>query len=374
MHVGVVGAGIMGRLMAWQLVQSGHSVSLFDQDVIQKHSSNGVSAAYTAAGMISPLSEADSAEPEIVALGLQGLKLWPELAQQLAVDIDFRQNGSLIMAHPNDRADLINFRRHLSRHFTQHPELEENYIDVDQAGLQTLELDLSQRFNEAIYIPTEAWLSPQKLLSVLADQLLQMGASLYDSTPIDSIAPYIVRTQDKSYDFDWVIDCRGLGAKPDLKQLRGVRGEAILLHAPDVDIQHLVRFMHPRYRIYIVPRADHHYVIGATQIESDSMASLTVRSALELLSAAYSVHPGFGEANIVHSRVNCRPALPDNLPTIMNRPGLMRINGLFRHGILLAPALAHEAMHQLHHKSASPFAQQYGIVQLDEALLANGQL
>ena len=372
MHVGVVGAGIMGRLMAWELARSGHNVSLFDQDIIQKHSDNGLSAAYTAAGMISPLSEADSAEPEIIALGLKGLKLWPDLVQQLAADVDFRQKGSLIVAHPYDRAELINFRHHVSRHLTQHPGLGKYFLNVDPAGLKSLEVDLSERFNEATYIPTEAWLSPQKLLFVLADQLQQMGVIFHERTPIISLSPYIVKTLDNRYNFDCVIDCRGLGAKPDLKQLRGVRGEVVLLHAPDVNIQHLVRLMHPRYRIYIVPRANHHYVIGATQIESDSMRPISVRSTLELLSAAYSVHPGFGEANIVHARVNCRPALPNNLPKIENQPGLMRINGLFRHGILLAPALAHEAMHQLHHQSASRFAQQPGIVQLDEALLSIG--
>jgi len=371
-QVGIVGAGIMGRLMAWELAKSGHNVSLFDQDIIQKRSDNGQSAAYTAAGMISPLSEADSAEPEIIALGLKGLNLWPELVQQLATDIDFRQNGSLVIAHPHDRADLINFRHHVSRHLTQHPGLRKYFLNIDQTGLRSLEVDLSERFNEATYIPTEAWLSPQKLLCALADQLLQMGAMLYERTPIISLAPYAVKTIDKHYDFDCVIDCRGLGAKPDIKQLRGVRGELVLLHAPDVNIQHLVRLMHPRYRIYIVPRAKHHYVIGATQIESDSMQPISVRSSLELLSAAYSVHPGFGEASIVHARVNCRPALPNNLPKIENQPGLMRINGLFRHGILLAPALAHEAIHQLHHQSASPFATQPGIAQLDEALFSLG--
>ena len=139
-----------------------------------------------------------------------------------------------------------------------------------------------------------------------------------------------------------VIDCRGLGAKVDIKNLRGVRGEVIWLEAPEVNITHLVRLMHPRYRIYIVPRKNNHYVIGATQIESDDSREISVRSCMELLSAAYSVHTGFGEARIINTRANCRPALPNNLPQIHHENGLIRVNGLFRHGFLLAPTLAQE--------------------------------
>ena len=66
-----------------------------------------------------------------------------------------------------------------------------------------------------------------------------------------------------------------------------------------------------------------------------------MRSALELLSAAYAVHSGFAEARIIEIASQCRPALPDNLPAIRApRPGLLQINGLYRHGFLLAPALA----------------------------------
>jgi len=100
--------------------------------------------------------------------------------------------------------------------------------------------------------------------------------------------------------------------------------------------------MHPRYRLYIVPRRDDLYLIGATQIESEDSSEITVRSTLELLSAAYSVHPGFAEARIVKSDVNLRPALADNQPKIIHQPGLLQVNGLFRHGYLMSPAIAKE--------------------------------
>jgi len=145
-----------------------------------------------------------------------------------------------------------------------------------------------------------------------------------------------------------VIDCRGLGAKQQWNELRGVRGELIWLQAPEVNIKRLVRLMHPRYRLYLVPKGyDDLYIVGATQIESNDAGAMTVRSSLELLSAVYSMHSGFAEARIVDMRTNCRPALNDNLPKIECSEGLIRVNGLFRHGYLLAPTLAQEITHFL---------------------------
>ncbi|MCX6127484.1 MAG: FAD-dependent oxidoreductase [Proteobacteria bacterium] len=140
--------------------------------------------------------------------------------------------------------------------------------------------------------------------------------------------------------YDLVIDCRGIGAQKALPDLRGVRGEAFIVHAPAVKFTRPVRLMHPRYGIYIVPRAQQKYYIGATMIESNSDAPITVRSALELLSAAYSVHRGFGEATILNSYSGLRPALPHNEPRFFCQPGKISINGLFRHGFLIAPSLA----------------------------------
>jgi glycine oxidase len=96
--------------------------------------------------------------------------------------------------------------------------------------------------------------------------------------------------------------------------------------------------------LYVVPRANHRFIIGATELESEDMSAVTVRSALELLSALYSLHPSFAEASIVKWSVNCRPALPDNLPIVDWVDGVLVINGLYRHGYLLAPACVERAV------------------------------
>jgi len=81
-------------------------------------------------------------------------------------------------------------------------------------------------------------------------------------------------------------------------------------------------------------------MLGATMIESCSAAHISVRSVLELLSAAYALNPAFGEAEVLEVGVDCRPAYPDNLPRIRRDGNLISSNGLFRHGFLLAPAMA----------------------------------
>jgi glycine oxidase len=98
--------------------------------------------------------------------------------------------------------------------------------------------------------------------------------------------------------------------------LRGIRGEVVRVLAPDVHLHRPIRLLHPRYPIYIAPKQDGVYVIGATEVESEDMSPMSVRSALELLSAAFSVHAGFGEARIMELNAHCRPTLPDHRPHI----------------------------------------------------------
>jgi glycine oxidase len=137
-----------------------------------------------------------------------------------------------------------------------------------------------------------------------------------------------------------VIDCRGLAARDVFPDLRGVRGEIVVVETAEVALTRPVRLMHPRWPLYIVPRPDGRYLIGATTIESEDTGGVTVRSALELLTAAYSVHPAFGEARIVEFGAGLRPAFPDHAPRIRIEGQRIAVNGLYRHGFLLAPALA----------------------------------
>ena len=168
----------------------------------------------------------------------------------------------------------------------------------------------------------------------------------HQETKTDEVLEGTIQYAQKVESFDWVFDARGLGAHEQVENLRGVRGEVFWLDAPEVNISRPTRMLHPRYKIYIVPRPNNRYIIGATEIESEDKSPMSVRSSLELLSAVYSMHTGFAEARIVNMVTNCRPTLKDNLPSIEQGEKLTRINGLYRHGYLLAPAIVEQALNE----------------------------
>ncbi|HVC30136.1 MAG TPA: FAD-dependent oxidoreductase, partial [Steroidobacteraceae bacterium] len=144
-----------------------------------------------------------------------------------------------------------------------------------------------------------------------------------------------------------ILDCRGLEARDALPELRGVKGEMLIVRLPDISLSRPVRVLHPRVPVYIVPRGEGRYMIGATMIESDQPTRISARSMLELLGAAYALHPAFGEAEIVEIGTGVRPAFPDNVPRVCRIGGRLYVNGLYRHGFLLAPALARQAAEQV---------------------------
>jgi len=321
MNIAIVGAGILGRLLALACRKHDWQVTLFDQDMPE----GTQSCTYTGAGMLSPYAELDIAEPVIFELGQESLALWPQILAQLTQPVFFQQQGALVVAHGRDSAELDRFERSMKSKCSQPTHIQL----VHKEAIAKLEPALAGRFNSGIYLPGEGQIDNRQLLASLQETILASGIDWRWGEKIEPLS--------RLTGFDWVIDCRGLGAKPDWQALRGVRGEIIIVHAPEVTLNRPVRLMHPRYPLYVVPREDHRFLIGATSIESQDMRPMTVQSALELLSAAFSIHPGFAEAEILEMNVNCRPTLPDNLPQIQVAEGLMRINGLYRHGFLISP-------------------------------------
>ncbi len=123
-------------------------------------------------------------------------------------------------------------------------------------------------------------------------------------------------SDDAFLDAGIIVDCRGMGAKGDWPNLRGVRGEIVRFHAPELELHHMVRLLHPRYPVYIAPRAEGRLVVGATSIECDDRSTVSVRGALELLTSAYSVLPALAEARILEFSTQVRPVLPDICPHV----------------------------------------------------------
>ncbi|MET0544172.1 MAG: FAD-dependent oxidoreductase [Variovorax sp.] len=333
----VLGAGLMGRLVALALAQRGCEVALFDAHGAEADGA----AARVAAAMLAPLAESTVAPASVVRMGQHGLTRWPQLLATLSAPVFFQREGTVVLWHRQDAAEAARFAGVLARTVQEVPELPAMQR-LDGAGIAALEPALGQRFAQGLWLPGEGQLDNRQLLAALLATLQSMP-----NVQLNWHSPHA--PEDFAPDAaERVIDCRGLGARPQWQALRGVRGEVIRVHAPEVNLVRPTRLVHPRYPLYIAPKPDGVFVIGATEIESDDMSPASVRSTLELLSAAYTVHSGFAEARILEIGTQCRPTLPDNLPAIRPLgPRTLQINGLYRHGFLIAPALLDQAMQML---------------------------
>jgi glycine oxidase len=305
----VIGAGVAGLASALELADRGLAVEVVERGRVLGEGS----CSWMAGGMLAPWCERATTEPEVAAWGAPSIAWWAERFPETV------RKGSLVVAQPRDLPDLTRFAQRTERF---------DWLDAD--GIAELEPDLGGRFRRALFFADEAHLDPRRALAALAKCLQDHGVAIrfgVELAPEDAPA-------------DIVVDCRGLAARDALPDLRGVRGEMVVVRSPDVSLQRPVRLLHPRIPLYIVPRGNGLFMIGATMIESERRGPVSVRSAVELLNAAYALHPAFGEAEIVELGADLRPAFPDNLPDVRRSGHVLHANGLFRHGFLLAPALA----------------------------------
>ncbi|MFC0575305.1 FAD-dependent oxidoreductase [Paraburkholderia solisilvae] len=327
----VIGGGLCGRLVAWRLAGAGHRVALYERG----DAAGSQSAAWVAAAMLAPLAEAASAELLITRLGAASLDSWPRILAELPQPVFFQRNGTLVVWHHSDRSEAPLFERRLRANAPAEL-LDGGLLALSGAQINAAEPALAGRFTQGWLLPHEGQLDNRQVLAALAAGLVERGVETHWNTPVDDHALPAAHV---------TIDCRGLGAKPVLPTLRGIRGEVARVHAPGIGLARPVRLLHPRYPLYVAPKQNDLYVIGATEVEGEDMSPVSVRSALELLSAAFSVHPGFGEARILELNAQCRPTLPDHRPALVwDGAQTLRVNGLYRHGYMIAPEVADEAV------------------------------
>jgi glycine oxidase len=327
----VLGGGLCGRLVAWRLAGAGHRVALYERG----DAAGSQAAAWIAAAMLAPLAEAASAELLITELGAASLDVWPQVLAELPEPVFFQRNGTLVVWHHADRTEASLFERRV-RANAPAALLEGGILALSGAQVGAAEPVLAGRFAQGWLLPREGQLDNRQVLAALAAGLAARGVDTHWNTRVEDSALPAARV---------TIDCRGLGAKPVLPALRGIRGEVARVHAPGIGLTRPVRLLHPRYPLYIAPKQNDLYVIGATEIEGEDMSPVSVRSALELLSAAFSVHPAFGEARILELNSQCRPTLPDHRPAIVwDGAAKLVVNGLYRHGYMISPAVADAAV------------------------------
>ena len=311
--VTVIGAGVAGLACALELAEHGAKVEVVDRG----RALGDGSCSWQAGGMLAPWCERATTDAMVAERGGPAIDWWLKRFPGTV------RNGSLVVAQPRDAADLTRFAQRTERFET-----------IDAERIAVLEPDLAGRYRRALFFPDEAHLDPRQALAALAEGLAQRGVAIR----------FGVELLPEAAPGDIVVDCRGFAARDALPDLRGVRGEMVVVRCRDVALARPVRMLHPRIPLYIVPRGEGLFMIGATMIESEQRGAASVRSTVELLNAAYALHPAFGEAEIIELGADLRPAFADNLPQVRREGRVLRANGLFRHGFLLAPDLARQVV------------------------------
>src|SRR3990167_4670751 len=162
MRAGIAGAGIMGRLLALELINKGWKVTLFDPNP-----DNNCSMA--AAGLLAPIAELERNNAIIFQLGIEALtQHWPNILSQLHKKVYFQHKGSLVLSHPADKTELWRFKQIIAKKLKEYPVAA--CEELTQETIIAKEPDIT-KFHSGYYFPQEGQIDSQALLSSLEQYL-----------------------------------------------------------------------------------------------------------------------------------------------------------------------------------------------------------
>lgn len=309
--VAIVGAGPMGLVTALMCLRAGLKVAIYE-----RQSDFSGSPAWNGTGVLAPDCEADGADATIVDLGRRSLDLWPTLVPGL------NSNGALVLGNRRQPTALDDYSAFVL-----------NYEWIDEERIAALEPSLNGVYSRGMYFPQAAHADPRVMFAGLRD-ILEAGG---------------VRIR-----FDWIgtidglpaeriVDTRGLGARDRFPELRAVTAEMMQVRCHKVELSRPVRLLHNRHSLYVTPRGQGVYVIGSTTVDDDR-SGVSVRSAGELMMHAISLLPAFADAEVLELRSGLMPVLMNGVPKVQVGERIIAINGLFRYGWMVAPAIAEDLL------------------------------
>ena len=347
----IIGGGVIGLGIGWQLAKTGAPVTIYER------SRAGRAASWAAAGMLAPLAEAHSEEPELLKLGSQSLERYPQWTDELETDaemsIGYRVEGTLIVGlEPDDTHQL----RHL---YTAQQELG---LDVEWlTGREAREIEsaLSPRVTAAIRCATDHQVDNRLMVKALQRAYKACGGVLHENSTIKRIViengvATGVQTQDSFKEADVLILAAGcwsaqIEGLPDttIPPVRPVKGQMLALQMEaGITVKNVIRTVRARYptSVYLVPRTDGRLIVGATSEEMGFDTRLTAGGVFELLRGAWEAVPGVYELPLLETWSGLRPGSRDNAPILGKTPieNLIYATGHYRNGILLTPITAYE--------------------------------
>ena len=364
----VVGGGVVGLSVAYELARRGRQVLVLDRDDLA-----GV-ATHAAAGMLAPTSEADLADPTLVALELDSLRRYPEFVagiESLAgQSCGYRTDGTLWIALNRDqegdleRLAAMQRAKGLVAPWLSSPEV------------RAREPHLSGRVVAGLQVDGDHQVDPRALSAALRTAIARLGGRLVTGCQVSRIGAAAGDAVEVSGDaggaaFRVAGDLAVLAAGawsgdvdtplPPLG-LRPVKGQLVRLGGPEL-LRHVVRSPD----VYLVPRGGGELLIGATMEEQGLDALPTAGAVLDLLREAWRILPGIYDLAVTELSVGFRPAVRDHRPVIgaTSTPGLYVATGHFRNGVLLAPATAHFLAEWITEGAAPAALAPFGVARLE---------
>ena len=354
-NVIIIGGGVIGLGIGWQLAKAGASVTLYERARV------GRAASWAAAGMLAPLAEAHTEEPELLTLGCHSLARYPQWVKELEADADmsigYRAEGTLIVGlEPDDTHQL----RHL-------------YASQQQLGLDAewligreardIEPALSPRVTAAIRCAADHQVDNRRMVTALQRAYQACGGVLHENSCVahievkNGVATGVSvgePSRSRLHEADVIVLAAGpwssqIAGIPDAIRppVRPVKGQMLALHMEaGIAIKTVIRTVRARYpmSVYLVPRTDGRLIIGATSEEMGFDTRLTAGGLFELLRGAWEAVPGVYELPILETWTGLRPGSRDNAPILGHTPidNLIVATGHYRNGILLTPVTAYE--------------------------------
>ena len=347
----IIGGGVIGLGIGWQLAKAGASVTIYER------AEAGRAASWAAAGMLAPLAEAHTEEPELLKLGCQSLALYPQWVRELEADaemsIGYRVEGTLIVGlEPDDTHQL----RHL---YASQQALGLDVEWLTGRAARDIEPALSPRVTAAIRCESDHQVDNRLMLKALRRAYQKYEGVLCENITVERIVIESevgtgVQTQESFQAADVIILAAGcwsahIEGLPDtlIPPVRPVKGQMLALQMEEgITLKNVIRTVRARYptSVYLVPRTDGRLIVGATSEEMGFDTRLTAGGVFELLRGAWEAVPGIYELPLLETWTGLRPGSRDNAPILGKTAieNLIYATGHYRNGILLTPITAYE--------------------------------